>query len=174
MSELELIRRAEDFGARTALRSRGRDHSYESLLARSASIAARLLDGSSDLEGKRIAFRIPASFEYAAVQWAGGVAVPLSLSAAEPELEHVLTDARVDRILAPEDAFEGLVSLAERLSLPLHSIDSLSSGASVPLPAVGTARRAMILYTSGTTSKPKGVVSTHANIRAQITTLVDA
>ncbi len=32
----------------------------------------------------------------------------------------------------------------------------------------------MILYTSGTTSKPKGVVSTHANIEAQITALVDA
>ena len=32
----------------------------------------------------------------------------------------------------------------------------------------------MILYTSGTTSKPKGVVSTHENIQAQITTLVEA
>jgi len=32
----------------------------------------------------------------------------------------------------------------------------------------------MMLYTSGTTSKPKGVVSTHANIEAQITSLVEA
>ena len=32
----------------------------------------------------------------------------------------------------------------------------------------------MILYTSGTTSKPKGVVSTHANIEAQISSLVEA
>ena len=32
----------------------------------------------------------------------------------------------------------------------------------------------MILYTSGTTSKPKGVVTTHANIEAQITALVEA
>jgi malonyl-CoA/methylmalonyl-CoA synthetase len=32
----------------------------------------------------------------------------------------------------------------------------------------------MMLYTSGTTSRPKGVVSTHANIRAQILALVDA
>jgi malonyl-CoA/methylmalonyl-CoA synthetase len=32
----------------------------------------------------------------------------------------------------------------------------------------------MILYTSGTTSRPKGVVTTHANIAAQITSLVDA
>ena len=32
----------------------------------------------------------------------------------------------------------------------------------------------MILYTSGTTSKPKGVVTSHANIEAQIRTLVNA
>ena len=32
----------------------------------------------------------------------------------------------------------------------------------------------MILYTSGTTSRPKGVVTTHANITAQIMTLVEA
>ncbi|NCW43856.1 MAG: long-chain fatty acid--CoA ligase, partial [Actinobacteria bacterium] len=32
----------------------------------------------------------------------------------------------------------------------------------------------MILYTSGTTSTPKGVVSTHATIRAQIESLVQA
>jgi malonyl-CoA/methylmalonyl-CoA synthetase len=32
----------------------------------------------------------------------------------------------------------------------------------------------MILYTSGTTSKPKGVVLTHKNIQSQITTLIEA
>ena len=178
MSELEIVRRAGDFGSRTALRSGGRDHTYASLVSRSALIAARLLEGSADLGERRIAFRIPASLDYAAVQWgiwrAGGIAVPLSLSAAEPELEHVLTDARVDRILAPEADLGGLRPLAGRLSLPLESIESLASGAPAPLPSVGDSRRAMILYTSGTTSKPKGVVSTHANIRAQIVTLIDA
>ena len=42
------------------------------------------------------------------------------------------------------------------------------------LPDIATDRRAMILYTSGTTSRPKGVVTTHANITAQITSLVEA
>ena len=178
MPELEQVRRAQSFGARVAVTSNGHDHSYDSLLSVSEGIAASLLDGSADLDEQRVAFLIPASFEYAAVQWgiwrAGGVAVPLSLSAADPELEHVITDAQVDRIIVPEDSVEKLRPLCDRLSKPLLTVEQISSGQSVPLPELDPQRRAMILYTSGTTSKPKGVVSTHENIQAQITTLVEA
>ena len=178
MPELELVQRAKTFEARVALTSHGQDHSYDSLLSVSDGIAAGLLDGSADLCEERVAFLIPGSFEYAAVQWgiwrAGGIAVPLSLSAAEPELEHVITDAQVDRIIAPEDTLEKLRPLCDRLSKPLLSVEGISSSQSVRLPELEAERRAMILYTSGTTSKPKGVVSTHANIQAQITALVEA
>ena len=178
MPELELVRRAQSFGARVAVTSDGHDHSYDSLLSASEAVAASLLDGSTDLGEQGVAFLIPASFEYAAVQWgiwrAGGIAVPLSLSAADPELEHVITDAQVDRIIVPEDSLAKLRPLCDRLSTPLLSVDRISSRQSVPLPQLEARRRAMILYTSGTTSKPKGVVSTHANIQAQITTLTEA
>ena len=183
MPELELVRRARSFGERVALTADGHDHSYDSLLAASEAIAASLLDGATDLGEERVAFFFPASFEYAAVQWgiwrAGGIAVPLSLSAADPELEHVITDAQVDRVIAPEDSLAKLQPLCDRLSKPLLSVEGISaegisSGQPVPLPPLEGQRRAMILYTSGTTSKPKGVVSTHANIEAQITTLVEA
>ena len=178
MPELQQVRRAQSFGARVAVTSNGHDHSYDSLLSVSEAIAASLLDRSADLGEERVAFLIPASFEYAAVQWgiwrAGGVAVPLSLSAADPELEHVITDAQVDRIIVPEDSVEKLRPLCDRLSKPLLTVEQISSGQSVPLPELDPQRRAMILYTSGTTSKPKGVVSTHENIQAQITTLVEA
>jgi malonyl-CoA/methylmalonyl-CoA synthetase len=43
-----------------------------------------------------------------------------------------------------------------------------------PLPPLDRTRRAMILYTSGTTARPKGVVTTHANLQAQVETLVEA
>ncbi len=178
MPELELVRRAQSFGTRVAVTSDGHDHSFDSLLSVSREIAASLLEGSTDLGEKRVAFLIPGSFEYTAVQWgiwrAGGIAVPLSLSAADPELEHVITDAQVDRIIVPEDSLAKLRPLCDRLSTPLLSVDRISSGRSVALPQLEARRRAMILYTSGTTSKPKGVVSTHANIQAQITTLAEA
>src|SRR6266702_4665945 len=52
--------------------------------------------------------------------------------------------------------------------------EAVSAAPRSALPGVAAGRRAMIVYTSGTTGKPKGVVTTHANIAAQVTSLVTA
>ena len=182
MAEIELIRRAEDYGNSPAILSAGDTHSYADLIAASARVATTLLDGAEDLREARIAFLIPGSFEYAAVQWgvwrAGGVAVPVSVSATEPELEHVLTDAEVRVALAPKRLIERIEPLCRRSGIRLHTVEDVVEGAleAEPgsLPRIPPDRRAMILYTSGTTSKPKGVVTTHSNIEAQIRSLVEA
>lgn len=186
---IELIERAAGFGSRTAIVSGGRGYNYEDLLGASAGVAAALLESaqSADLNEARIAFLIPGSFEYAAVQWgvwrAGGMAVPLNVGASEPEIEFVVSNAEARMVVVPEGLEERMGPLCQRLGIPLVSLEELlgvdpadprTSHPPRPLPVIAPERGAMMLYTSGTTSKPKGVVSTHANIRAQILALVEA
>jgi malonyl-CoA/methylmalonyl-CoA synthetase len=158
--------------------SGGRRHSYADLLRASSGVAAALLDGGEDLKETRVASLIPGSMEYAAAQWgvwrAGGVAVPLSVAAAEPEVEHVLTDAGVHTALVSQRLHDRLEPVCRRLGIRLLTVEDVLETTAGALPRVAAERRAMILYTSGTTSKPKGVVTTHANIEAQITALVEA
>ena len=178
MGRINLVERAERHADRTGVFSNGESYSYSDLLGVSESVAASLLDSRADLAESRVAFSIPNSFEYAAVQWgvwrAGGVAVPLSRSATEPELEHVLSDSGASAVVGQGRSLELLIGLSARLGIPLLRAEDTLGAARSSLPDVSPQRPAMILYTSGTTSKPKGVVTTHENIEAQITSLVEA
>ena len=178
LSHLPLFDRAGQFADRTAIKSGGESTSYGQLLDDSAGVAAALLDGAADLEGARVCFLVPPGYDYVAVQWgiwrAGGVAVPLGMMHPLPELEYTLEDTGAMAIVADAGLLEKVRPLAESHNLPLLSSRELMSHGPVKLPVLEPDRHAMILYTSGTTSKPKGVVTSHATIQAQITSLVEA
>jgi len=178
MTELPIIARARTHGASTAFRTETHAHTYADLLGRSATLAAALLGEADDLNEARVALLVPAGFGYAASQWAiwraGGITVPICLSATEPEWEYALADSGA-RIVVAGGAMAGKIApLCARLGLRLVDADSITSMPAKALPAVTPERCTMILYTSGTTSKPKGVLTTHANIQAQIESLVEA
>lgn len=173
---LPIITRAETFRDRTAFFCDDEATTYGDLLARSRAVACGLLAGKADLEEERVAFLIPTGPDYAATQWgiwrAGGIAVPINGGAAMPEIEHVLITAGVKRVVATKDRHSVLGDLPSLLGLVV--LDHATLGGEGVLPDVDPARRAMILFTSGTTSKPKGVVSTHASVEAQVTALTEA
>ena len=197
---------------RTALIDGDAQYSYRQANAGIDRFAAGLLNGKKDLEEERIAVLIPAGLDYVTALhgiWrAGGIAIPLNVAAAEPELEHYLANAGVtrvivshkDRVAASRLAWntpgkEGVLALdggPDALSPSLSTarqrrgnprrmpkidvleVESLLADEPGKLPAIDPSRRAMIVFTSGTTGKPKGVVVTHKAIHAQIVSLIEA
>ncbi len=167
-----------DGNARIALVDDTASHSYGEMNARIDRFATGLLGGRGDLIEERIAFFLPASLDYVTCMhgvWrAGGIAVPLNVASAAAELDHYLSSAKVTRMFAQAGAPDELRELCASLGIELLTVAEMLAEAPGDLPEIDPGRRAMMLFTSGTTSKPKGTVSTHKTIRAQITTLIDA
>ena len=197
MAELPLIARARKHANYVAFRTATTSHTYQQLLDRSAVLAGALLGEAGDLNEARVALLVAPGPEYVAAQWAiwraGGIKVPICLSATESEWEYSLTDSGASAVLADAPMAAKIAPLCAKLGVRVVSLENhggtestepespnasslrpLRLSGSKPLPEISPARRAMILYTSGTTSKPKGVVTTHANIQAQIESLVTA
>lgn len=153
-------------------------YSYAEVNQRIDKFATGLLQGKADLQEERVAFFMPASLDYVTTMhgvWrAGGIAVPLNVASAVNELDHYLSCASVTRMIANGKFQESLRELCASMNIELLSVEDVLAEEAGELPDIDINRRAMMLFTSGTTNKPKGVVSTHKTIAAQITTLIEA
>jgi len=175
---IPLIERAARFRDKVGISATDGDLTYAELLNGSQTVATNLLAGAADLEGCRVAFLVPPDRQYPIVQWgiwrAGGIAVPLCLSHPEPELDYVIEDCDAQILVGSADLISRLLPIARRRRCQLMSTEDLLGGTPGDLPEVDSHRAAMIVYTSGTTGGPKGAVTTHENIRAQIESLIEA
>ena len=175
---LSLFETSKKLKEKVAIIDQSGAYSYEKLLAKSHGIASYLLEKKNDLNQIRVAFMVSPGFDYIAVQWgiwrAGGIAVPLCVTYPFNSLQYVIEDTEADFLVVGAEFEEILSPYQQDPKIKFISTKDFQTAEKKTLPDISKDRGAMILYTSGTTSLPKGVLTTHANIEAQISTLVDS
>ncbi len=171
---------ATRFPARDAVICGTRHATFAELESR-ANRLANALRGRGMRTGDRVALHLPNSIAVietmAAILKAGGIIVPISTRLALPEIRYMLTDAAPFAIVytpelrdAVRHAADGVTDLrflvAGDATAGETGLDDLIAGASDQPPDLAPffPDDAVIGYTSGTTGRPKGALSTHRNL----------
>ena len=98
------------------------------------------------------------------------VVVPLSPKYPAPALKPMLDDAGIDVVLSDAENFAAVSETGRKVALPVRQTCEEFSGAEVDAD-LNEVR--MLLYTSGTTGKPKGVVWNERMVRHHLSVLTD-
>ena len=190
---LFLTKRAQLGGELEALveLERGRRFRYAELEARSNRIA-NALAGLGVQKGDRVAVLMMNGVEYLECYFGlakiGGVLVPLNWRLVPSELEFILNDSGSTALLYDSE-FDDTAAALRELETPLATwvrvgsgtapsdvvldYDAVQGAASSDLPEIAAEGDddLFIMYTSGTTGSPKGVVHSHDTMIAASTTI---
>ena len=154
----------------------------------SAGALARVLHENGVMPGDRVVLVMPNTPEltacFQAVWTVGGVVVPVMPQWTSGEIAHVLKDAGARTVATVAPLAQRIVEADRDLDGVRNLLvfgDSPAYGAKNILPQIAGATKmvqipvdrsaddiAMLLYTSGTTAAPKGVIATHGNVSAAV------
>lgn len=141
-----------------------------SALERIAALSASLT-AAGVARGDRVSVMLPKSVDAIlsahAVLHAGAILHPLNESYTDPEIAALLSDAEPTLLICDPAEVERIGPLANAAGARIHTIGHVSdthrrraTAAQAPAANDGAA----LLYTSGTTGKPKGALITHQNL----------
>jgi long-chain acyl-CoA synthetase len=177
----------EKFGKYTRLYFEDRSYTNVDEL-QSAGALARILQDRGVMPGDRVVLVMPNTPEltacFQAIWTMGGIVVPVMPQWTAPEISHVLKHAGAATVITIAPLAPRIAEAAKQLGSVRNLLvfgDSAVPGAQnllhewmtgpkvLQLPAhCAPDDIAMLLYTSGTTAAPKGVIATHANVAAAV------
>ena len=172
-----LLRQAQRFGASPLVAMPGAQWTHADAESRVAARAGALR-GADLQRGDRVALmcgnRIEMLEAVLACGWIGAVAVPVNTASMTPQLEHVLRDSGAKLLIAEAPYLDRLPrplpTTLERIWVVGEGAPAVDGVAVEPWPVGGADEPAAdlapddlfaILYTSGTTGAPKGVMCPH-------------
>ncbi|MGA2233815.1 MAG: AMP-binding protein [Tepidisphaeraceae bacterium] len=146
-------------------------HSYRKVAGMTAALAGEI---SRATQRPDVGLLLPSGIGYVAsfygILWAGKSVVPINFLLSPREIAHVIADSGIDTVIT-------IAPLAARLipkDSPLRVIDLASWQppttpiAPLPVPAAKADDMAVLMYTSGTSGLPKGVILTYGNLQSDV------
>jgi acyl-CoA synthetase (AMP-forming)/AMP-acid ligase II len=157
------------YGGRTALASGAARPTFRELHDRVGGIAA-VLSGHGFQAGDRLAMLLPNEHDYLelvyAFAWLGVIVVPINIRLSQTEIDHVIADASPRGLVRHSSLPIPTAKLSWELVLDQQPLEAQSE--CHPEAIYNPEAILALVYTSGTTGRPKGVAVTHANILANI------
>ena len=153
-------------GRDVVLRLGGRNVTRDELRTEAEQVAGGLR-GLGIATGDRVALYAANSLEwiaaYLGVQRAGGCVVLMNPDYHSAEAQHILGDSEPALVIADQQRAQ----IVTELGLRTVPVEDLPHGPVPAMPPIDSQSTAAILYTSGTTGRPKGAVIDHGNFLAQ-------
>lgn len=198
------FKRALLYGSKIAVKDTKGETSFARLYLGAKKLSIKISNICGTGASGRVCFLCPNDAQYVLAQWAtwfsGQIAVPLSPRHPVELLEYYIQDCDASLLVCSTELDHILQPIAKKFNKPILFIDRSDipemnyttslldpkaenivqlSQSNLVLEGAQNSKfyadsKAMILYTSGTTGRPKGVVLTHKILNAQITSLTNA